>query len=198
MYKRQHLRRPEFVKRLSKLKESLQVDRFPAVTEAEKINKGDVIEWCIYKIRFTGPAVPKGLRDRNNEMMQKFRHFSNLMHTLEMQLARSPILTRTADEWCNSQRPQPERFALAIHLCKKAYVEPNDLNLREAHGAVQALCTTSTPLEATDPWASMLSVLRQRLGWQQLQELDSGRTWWYHPEKQQWRTSKLTVIGFVQ
>ena len=199
-----HLRRPEFVKRLSKLKESLQVDRFPAVTEAEKIHKGDVIEWCIYKIGFTGSAIPKELRDRNNEMMQKFRHFSNLMHTLEMQLARSPILTRTADEWCNSQRPQPEPFALAIHLCKKAYVEPNDLNLREAHGAVQALCTTSTPLEATDPWDSMLSVLRQRLGWQQLQELDSGRTWWYHPEKQQWRTSNADsdrlrpVIGFVQ
>ena len=136
--------------------------------------------------------------------MQKFRHFSNLMHTLEMQLARSPILTRTADEWCNSQRPQPERFARAIHLCKKAYVEPNDLNLREAHGAVQALCTTSTPLEATDPWDSMLSILRQRLGWQKLQELDSGRTWWYHPEKKQWRTSNADsdrlrpVSGFVQ
>ena len=170
-----HLRRPEFVKQLSELKESLRVNRFPAVTEAELNNKGDVIEYGLYRVRFTGPKIPKELRDRNIEMMQKFCEFSDLMHKLEMRLARSPILTRTADEWCNSQRPQPEAFALAVHLCKKAYVDPNDVNLCEAHRAVQALCTTSTPLKATDPWASMLSVLRQRLGWQQYQDLESGR-----------------------
>ena len=199
-----HLRRPEFVKQLSEVKESLRVNRFPAVTEAELNNKGDVIEYGIYRVRFTGPNIPKERRDRNNEMMQKFRHFSDLMHKLEMRLARSPILTRTADEWCNSQRPQPEAFALAIHLCKRAYVDPNDLNLCEAHRAVQALCTTSTPLEATDPWASMLSVLRQRLGWQQYQDPESGRIWWYHPKKQLCRTSNAdsdrlcAVIGFEQ
>ena len=38
-----HLRRPEFVKQLSELKESLRVNRFPAVTPAELETKGDVI-----------------------------------------------------------------------------------------------------------------------------------------------------------
>ena len=136
-----HLRRPEFVKQLSELKESLQVNRFPAVTPGELETKGDVIEYALYRLRFTGPNIPKELRDRRNEMMQLFRDFSDLMQKLEMRLARSPILTRTADEWCNSQRPQPEAFALAVHLCKRAYVDPNDVNLCEAHRAVQALCT---------------------------------------------------------
>ena len=199
-----HLRRPEFVKQLSELKESLRVNRFPAVTPAELETKGDVIEYALYRLRFTGPNIPKELRDRRNEMMQLFRDFSDLMHKLEMRLARSPILTRTADEWCNSQRPQPEAFALAVHLCKRAYVDPNDVNLCEAHRAVQALCTTSTPLKATDPWASMLSVLRQRLGWQQYQDPESGRIWWYDPKQQLCRTSNddsdrlCAVIGFVQ
>ena len=199
-----HLRRPEFVKQLSELKESLRVNRFPAVTPAELETKGDVIEYALYRLRFTGPNIPKELRDRRNEMMQLFRDFSDLMHKLEMRLARSPILTRTADEWCNSQRPQPEAFALAVHLCKRAYVDPNDVNLCEAHRAVQALCTTSTPLKATDPWASMLSVLRQRLGWQQYRDPESGRIWWYDPKQQLCRTSNddsdrlCAVIGFVQ
>ena len=151
-------------------------------------------------------ALTKSDVDSNpcSQMMQKFCKFRNLMHEPEMRLARSPILTRTADEWCNSQRPQPEAFALAVHLCKRAYVDQNDVNLCEAHRAVQALCTTSTPLKATDPWASMLSVLRQRLGWQQYRDPESGRIWWYDPKQQLCRTSNddsdrlCTVIGFVQ
>lgn len=185
-----HLKRPEFVEQLSELKESLQVNRGPAVTKAELNNKGDVIEYGLYRVRFTGPKIPQRLRDRNIEMMQKFRDFSDLMHKLEMRLARSPILTQSsADEWCNSQRPPPEAFALAIYLCNIAYVDQNDVNLCEAYRAVQALCTTSTPLEATDPWATMLSAFRQRLGWQKYRDPKSGRIWWYHPIKELCRTS---------
>ena len=136
-----HLSRPEFVEQLGEVKESLQVNRFPAVTSCELETKGDVIEYALHLLRFTGPKIDKEVRDRRNEMMQLFCKFSVLMENLEMRLARSPILTRTADKWCNSQRPQPEAFALAVHLCKIAYEDPNDVNLCEAYRAVQALCT---------------------------------------------------------
>ena len=125
------------------------------------------IESGIYAVWWAGWAILKKLRDRNTEIMQKFCKFRNLMHEPEMRLARSPILPQSsADEWCNSQRAHPEALARAIYFCSKYYTDQNDANLCNAHSAVQFLCTTFTPLEATDPWPTMGSAFRQHLGWQ--------------------------------
>ena len=178
-----HLQNPEFVEELGKLRESLRVNRFPAATEGDLINKGDIIEFGLYRLRNTGWIIPQRERNRNIEMMQKFCEFGDLMHELEMRLARSPILPQSsADKWCNSERAEPEAFAKAIYFCSKLHAEQNDTNLRNAHVAVQLLCTSCTPLEATDPWATMDSALRQHLGWQQCQDPATGKIWWYKRE----------------
>ena len=172
-----HLQRPEFVEQLGELKESLQVNRGPAATKAELNNKGDVIEYGLYRVRFTGPAIPQRERDRNLEMMQKFCQFGDLMHDLEMHLARSPILPQSsADRWCNSERAQPEALARAIYDCAKLHADQNDANLRNAHSAVQRLCTP-TPMHVR---ASMDSALRQHLGWQKYRWRNN--IWWHNQE----------------
>ena len=176
-----HLQRPEFVKQLSRLKESLQVNRGP-VTGTDLNNKGDVIEYGLYRVRFTGPAIPQGVRDRNIEMMQKFCQFGDLMHDLEMHLARSPILPQSsADRWCNSERAHPDALAQAIYDCAKLHADQNDANLRNAHSAVQRLCTP-TPMHVR---ASMDSALRQHLGWQKYRW--GNNTWWHKQEDGQCR-----------
>ena len=170
---------PLLVAELSCKLESLQANRGPT-TRTALVNKGDVIESGVRRAQMIGFV--------NAWMMQKFCRFANLMHDLEMQLARSPILTRSsADTWSNWQRPDPEALAYAIERCcefdklKRLHAyEFHDTSLLEAHRAVQSLCMTSTPLKATHPWVTMGSACQRHLHWQMYRDPKTGSLWWHH------------------